>query len=425
MGKITKAEYNALKGKVELLEQYLNGGKGSGNWGHSGRPGKVGGSGKGGSVSKGRGGSKPAKVTTGSLQEPSIGVGGNDSLDNGLTEVPRLKGLNKKERELEDKIVDCYNDPQKRQEIIDKVIADHDADGDKTYECDGLKEYLPGWGSESRYKELNSKIREDGYENLSDSEKAEYDSMAENRMKNNSIYHNTATALNKAIFEAKVKQMAAKGEDINILMTGGGCGVGKGFGLDELSGKTSFAGVDGEAKVKNDLLNDYKKSTLIYDAAGEQCNSECYWVMNLAVANGGKFTFMQTVSTDSNLTKSIAKSQAKRTQEKGRTVALVYTADSYALGSSNAKSFSQDRSVQSLMATGQVDIYTIKNPGQGNGPLKLSSGIDVSGSSNITEKKFSSHYTNTISGYATDSDAGRATMTPKMLKDALEGLKFK
>lgn len=47
MGKITKAEYNALKEKVELLEQYLNGGKGLGNWGHSGRPGKRGGSGKG------------------------------------------------------------------------------------------------------------------------------------------------------------------------------------------------------------------------------------------------------------------------------------------------------------------------------------------------------------------------------------------
>ena len=51
MGKITKAEYNALKEKVELLEQYLNGGKGSGNFGHKGRPGLVGGSGKSGSVS--------------------------------------------------------------------------------------------------------------------------------------------------------------------------------------------------------------------------------------------------------------------------------------------------------------------------------------------------------------------------------------
>lgn len=51
MGKITRAEYNALKEKVELLEQYLNGGKGSGNFGHKGRPGKVGGSGKSGSVS--------------------------------------------------------------------------------------------------------------------------------------------------------------------------------------------------------------------------------------------------------------------------------------------------------------------------------------------------------------------------------------
>lgn len=40
-------KYNLLKNKIAELEAYLNGGKGSGNFGHAGRPGKRGGSGKG------------------------------------------------------------------------------------------------------------------------------------------------------------------------------------------------------------------------------------------------------------------------------------------------------------------------------------------------------------------------------------------
>ena len=49
-----KEVFNELKAKTEKLEATilkLNGGKGSGNFGHSGRPGEVGGSGKGAGVS--------------------------------------------------------------------------------------------------------------------------------------------------------------------------------------------------------------------------------------------------------------------------------------------------------------------------------------------------------------------------------------
>ena len=48
---ITKKQYNELKKRVDALELALNGGKGSGNFGHSGRPGEV-----GGSAPKGSGG---------------------------------------------------------------------------------------------------------------------------------------------------------------------------------------------------------------------------------------------------------------------------------------------------------------------------------------------------------------------------------
>lgn len=50
---ITKKEYNDLLAKIHDLEKVVcdktnNGGKGSGDWGHVGRPGQIGGSGKGG-----------------------------------------------------------------------------------------------------------------------------------------------------------------------------------------------------------------------------------------------------------------------------------------------------------------------------------------------------------------------------------------
>lgn len=49
-----KETYNSLVGKIEILNKLINGGKGSGNFGHDGRPGKVGGSSQSGGFSKGQ-----------------------------------------------------------------------------------------------------------------------------------------------------------------------------------------------------------------------------------------------------------------------------------------------------------------------------------------------------------------------------------
>ena len=49
-----KETYNSLAGKIEILSKLINGGKGSGNFGHGGRPGKVGGSSQSGGFSKGQ-----------------------------------------------------------------------------------------------------------------------------------------------------------------------------------------------------------------------------------------------------------------------------------------------------------------------------------------------------------------------------------
>lgn len=67
--KITKSDYEKLNSKLSELETSLNGGKGSGNFGHSGRKGKVGGSGSGQGFSKGQ------KVTfEGAYGEPVEGT---------------------------------------------------------------------------------------------------------------------------------------------------------------------------------------------------------------------------------------------------------------------------------------------------------------------------------------------------------------
>ena len=41
---MTRSTYNSLMSKIETLEKQMNGGKGSGNFGHTGRPGEIGGS---------------------------------------------------------------------------------------------------------------------------------------------------------------------------------------------------------------------------------------------------------------------------------------------------------------------------------------------------------------------------------------------
>lgn len=51
--KINKELYNELKEKVDSLEKLVNGGKGSGNFGHAGRPGEIGGSAPSGSSTSG------------------------------------------------------------------------------------------------------------------------------------------------------------------------------------------------------------------------------------------------------------------------------------------------------------------------------------------------------------------------------------
>lgn len=85
-----KSVYNELLAKVEALEKLVNGGKGSGNFGHAGRPGEVGGSGSG------IGGSSKASKDTSS-----------DEMDTKLGE--NVKKLEERKAEIEETYKDDFS----------------------------------------------------------------------------------------------------------------------------------------------------------------------------------------------------------------------------------------------------------------------------------------------------------------------------
>ena len=94
MQKITKKDYEELKNKIQILSEFLNGGKGSGNWGHAGRPGKRGGSGKG-SI-KGIGQAASESLDKAAKEEPQVSKDLKDTFGANKAEFAgfdfRLKG---------------------------------------------------------------------------------------------------------------------------------------------------------------------------------------------------------------------------------------------------------------------------------------------------------------------------------------------
>ena len=77
--------YLNLKNKLDEVEEVLNGGKGSGNFGHKGRPGEVGGSASEGSSIKGQAGIySDSKADPYVTTKKSTDIGVNDYLDAGV-----------------------------------------------------------------------------------------------------------------------------------------------------------------------------------------------------------------------------------------------------------------------------------------------------------------------------------------------------
>ena len=388
MGKITKAEYNALKEKVELLEQYLNGGKGSGNFGHSGRPGKVGGSGSGkGGVSTGgkEGGSesdgkKEEKTVAGikamekvetpkDFQNKAItGVDGNESYGTGLRKIPRMSNLTAEQARLENKICECYENPEKLEESMDKYVKmaeDLVKSGGKdrlTFETDAVKQVLPGWGDDSTLAKLDLDRKNP---DKSDKERAtaqrEYDKIMETRQALNSVYHQTANAICKAAFEREAAKYADKGEGMNIVVTSGGCGAGKGFGQGMLA-KGDANVFNGESSVVKDFSERYKNTAMVWDSAGDQCSSELYWLKSVAKNNNLKMVVLQTNNNNPDMYSAMAAQQIGRAKKEGRMVASKVSADSYVVGNKNVSNFYKNNKNDS-----NISFYTVGNVGRDYG----------------------------------------------------------
>lgn len=81
--KITKEQYDEINNKIDTLTKSLNGGKGSGNFGHAGRPGEIGGSSsRGGGSSKGEAKKEKEKIIKQSKKtQESLGGWAEKNLD--------------------------------------------------------------------------------------------------------------------------------------------------------------------------------------------------------------------------------------------------------------------------------------------------------------------------------------------------------
>lgn len=124
--KITKSDYEKLNSKLSKLETFLNGGKGSGNFGHEGRPGKRGGSGRG--------------IDAGTVHSsPEVGREGEDSsqeepyIETEADKHTSVSGYNVSE-EIKDAIVDYTHSDEfrkKRDKIYELQIMEDEAWKDK------------------------------------------------------------------------------------------------------------------------------------------------------------------------------------------------------------------------------------------------------------------------------------------------------
>ena len=388
--KLTREQYNFVKQKLEELEKEINGGKGSGNFGHSGRPGYVGGSGKGGlSSDKKDGGSSESEFTPVKMDESTCGIPGDRVLGDD-EKVPMLKGLTGKQEKIEKEFAKNWNEKDKREKALksseDMAIAKGNKDygGVPAFETDAIKQLdEKNWGSDKELKaltkqemnyeikkNLESRMSEGGklskkeaelYENvkdaqpLSDSDQKKADKIRQYRSENNSVLHQTTNAIAKKSFENYMENNKGK----TIVVTLGGCASGKGFGLEnpsKVEGKTS------DGKTFSSIM---KKAGVIWDSAGDQGGDELNWIANVAKKSGSDVIFVYTVASP----QAAAKNAVGRVQAQGRIVASQTFNESYTKTDKNYKAFQKANKNNK-----RYTFVTVDNPGMGNGSPKIING---------------------------------------------------
>ena len=380
----------------EVLE--LNGGKGSGNWGHTGRLGKVGGSSARGHGVSGRSaftkrqqeearntakiGLKvdPLETETkgigkGMTKAAIVGVAGNEIPE----KVPRLDGLDENQRAIEGQFAELWEDRNKRERAIDILREKfRNSDGSMTIETDAVKELDSRWGNKKRIKELKAK-QKDG--TISASEADELKGYLSFQQKNNTILHQTANVLAKETLRREIESRKANGEKVNLMVTSGGCAVGKGFGLEEM-GRNA---IRQNTKDKS-LVDRYNRETtpnrnmIIWDSAGDQNATELPWV---ASQNVDHVTFVHTVGNGAKNASNAKSGLVQRAVDKGRMVDANVFSQSYWIGNYNFQVFYDNNN-----SNPKFSFFKVENPGKGNGPTKL---VDPSSTSSFDKSYLSAN----------------------------------
>ena len=395
--------------RAETIRQImeLNGGKGSGNWGHAGRPGKVGGS-LAGSGGKGRSGKSsstsaserlrnsaskqqikeaentakvglrvdPLEVETegigkGMTKQAIVGVAGKEIPE----KVPRLNGITEEQKEIENQFAELWEDPEKREQAIATLREKFTSkDGSMTIETDAVKELDPRWGDKQRIKDLQNKKKAG---TITEEERRELDGYLSFQQRNNTVLHQTANVLAKETLRREIEARKSRGEEVNLLVTSGGCAVGKGFGLEELGRQTIRDNTPDKS-----LVDDYNARTtpnrnmIIWDSAGDQNATELPWV---ASQNVDHVTFVHTVGDGAKNASNTKSGLVQRAVDKGRMVDANVYAQSYWIGNYNFQVFYDNNSTNP-----KFSFFKVENPGKGNGPTRLidpssTSGFDKSG----------------------------------------------
>lgn len=407
--------------RAETIRQImeLNGGKGSGNWGHAGRPGKRGGSSARGHGASGRSGFTkrqqeearntaktglrvdPLEIETegigkGMTKAAIVGVAGNEIPD----KVPRMDGLDENQRAIENQFAELWEDRNKRERAI-AILREkfRNSDGSMTIETDAVKELDSRWGSKERIKELKAK-QKDG--TISAAESDELNNYLSFQQRNNTVLHQTANVLAKETLRREIESRKANGEEVNLLVTSGGCAVGKGFGLEEVGRRAIRDNTSNKS-----LVDDYNARTtpdrnmIIWDSAGDQNATELPWV---ASQNVDHVTFVHTVGNGAKNASNAKSGLVQRAVDKGRMVDANVYSQSYWIGNYNFQVFYDNNN-----GNPKFSFFKVENPGKGNGPTKL---IDPSSTSDFDRSYLSANQAiqlierNLDSNPATSTNAG-------------------
>lgn len=292
------------------------GGAGSGNFGHAGRPGKLGGSAPGtggaGLASEPKTPPPPGDAFQPPVDSDKDGDGVTDTARVGVPahaippppSIGRLPRLTPAERKAEDDFIKAYEaDPDGVAKKFTDVVMQTTKPGDPpTFGTDDAKVLTDKWS----HPDMSLEQR------------------AQNRATLNTPLHQTANAIAKRAFVNHLDTLKPGDE---ILVTVGGCGAGKGYALKNVP----------------QALDMKKNSKAVWDSAGDQNATENPWIQAEAEKRGLKVNYVYVHADPKTQWADPNRGVVKRAGDPndGRMVDAKVFADSYALGAKNHQAFYQ------------------------------------------------------------------------------------